>query len=49
MVGRSMRDAHLVPRSYEEIETSLQDFLVLTIDGNVWDVLRFILQKSQDA
>ncbi len=35
MVGRSMRDAHLVPRSYEEIETSLQDFLVLTIDGNV--------------
>lgn len=35
MVGRSMRDAHLVPRSYEEIETTLQDFQVLTIDGNV--------------
>lgn len=35
MVGRSMRDAHLVPRSYEEIETSLNDFLVMTIDGNV--------------
>lgn len=35
MVGRSMRDAHLVPRSYEEIETSLADFQVLTIDGNV--------------
>ncbi|MDB2673382.1 GNAT family N-acetyltransferase [Akkermansiaceae bacterium] len=35
MVGRSMRDAHLVPRSYEEIETSLSDFLVMTIDGNV--------------
>lgn len=35
MVGRSMRDAHLVPRSYEEIEGSLQDFQVLTIDGNV--------------
>jgi amino-acid N-acetyltransferase len=35
MVGRSMRDAHLVPRSYEEIESSLTDFLVLTIDGNV--------------
>ena len=35
MVGRSMRDAHLVPRSYEEIETSLEDFQVLTIDGNV--------------
>lgn len=35
MVGRSMRDAHLVPRSYEEIETNLDDFQVLTIDGNV--------------
>lgn len=35
MVGRSMRDSHLVPRSYEEIENSLDDFLVMTIDGNV--------------
>lgn len=35
MIGRSIRDAHLVPRSYEEIENSLDDFLVLTIDDNV--------------
>jgi len=35
MIGRSIRDAHLVPRSYEEIENSLSDFLVLTIDDNV--------------
>lgn len=35
MVGRSMRDAHLVPRSYEEIESRLDDFLVMTVDGNV--------------
>lgn len=35
MVGRSIRDAHLVPRSYEEIENALDDFLVMTIDGNV--------------
>jgi amino-acid N-acetyltransferase len=35
MVGRSMRDAHLVPRSYEEIENLFEDFLVMTIDGNV--------------
>lgn len=35
MVGRSTRDAHLVPRSYEEIETSIDDFLVMTIDDNV--------------
>lgn len=35
MVGRSIRDAHLVPRSWDEIEEHLDDFLVLTIDGNV--------------
>ncbi|MDA7880962.1 GNAT family N-acetyltransferase [Akkermansiaceae bacterium] len=35
MIGRSMRDAHLVPRSYEEIESGLGDFLVMTVDGNV--------------
>ena len=35
MIGRSIRDAHLVPRSYEEIESSLGDFQVLTIDDNV--------------
>lgn len=35
MVGRSMREAHLVPRSYEEIENVFEDFLVITIDGNV--------------
>ena len=35
MIGRSIRDAFLVPRSYEEIESSLDDFLVLTIDDNV--------------
>lgn len=35
MVGRSMRDAHLVPRSWDQIEENLGDFLVLTVDGNV--------------
>lgn len=35
MIGRSMRDAHLVPRSYEEIESGLGDFLVLSVDDNV--------------
>ena len=35
MVGRSMRDAHLVPRSWDEIEENLGDFLVMTVDGNV--------------
>lgn len=35
MIGRSMRDAHLVPRSYDQIEETLADFQVLTVDGNV--------------
>jgi len=35
MIGRSMRDAHLIPRTYEQVEQALQDFLVLTVDGNV--------------
>lgn len=35
MIGRSMRDAHLVPRSYEEIESDLSHFQVLTVDDNV--------------
>ena len=35
MIGRSIRDAHLVPRSYEEIESSLAHFQVLTVDDNV--------------
>ncbi|MGE9267153.1 MAG: GNAT family N-acetyltransferase [Verrucomicrobiales bacterium] len=35
MIGRSVRRSHLVPRSYEEIEASLGDFLVMTVDENV--------------
>lgn len=35
MIGRSIRDAHLVPRSYEEIEGHLAHFQVLTVDDNV--------------
>ena len=40
MIGRSMRDAHLVPRSYEEIESGLGDFLVLSVDDNVVGLCR---------
>ncbi|MGC6427391.1 MAG: GNAT family N-acetyltransferase [Akkermansiaceae bacterium] len=35
MIGRSIRDAHLVPRSYEEIESNIAHFQVLTVDDNV--------------
>lgn len=35
MIGRSIRQSHLVPRNYEEIESHLDDFLVMTVDDNV--------------
>ncbi|MEM9080058.1 MAG: GNAT family N-acetyltransferase [Verrucomicrobiota bacterium] len=35
MMGRSVRAAHLVPRTYEEIEEKVGDFLVMTLDENV--------------
>ncbi|MGJ8723872.1 MAG: GNAT family N-acetyltransferase [Roseibacillus sp.] len=35
MMGRSVRAAHLVPRTYEQVATRLGDFLLLTVDDNV--------------
>jgi amino-acid N-acetyltransferase len=35
MVGRSVRAAHLVPRDYVSIGEKADDFLVLSLDGNV--------------
>lgn len=35
MMGRSIRAAHLVPRTYEEVANRLSDFLLLTVDDNV--------------
>ena len=35
MMGRSVRAAHLVPRTYEEVVCRLADFLLLTVDDNV--------------
>lgn len=34
MMGRSVRAAHLVPRTYEEVTRRLGDFLLLTVDDN---------------
>lgn len=34
MMGRSVRAAHLVPRTYEQVATRLGDFLLLTVDDN---------------
>lgn len=35
MMGRSVRAAHLVPRTYEEVARRRGDFLLLTVDDNV--------------
>ena len=35
MMGRSVRAAHLVPRTYEQVATRRDDFLLLTVDDNV--------------
>ncbi len=35
MMGRSVRAAHLVPRTYEQVANRLADFLLLTVDDNV--------------
>ncbi|MDP0489725.1 MAG: GNAT family N-acetyltransferase [Verrucomicrobiota bacterium JB023] len=35
MMGRSVRAAHLVPRSYEQVEERLGDFLLMTLDDSV--------------
>ncbi len=35
MIGRSVRNSRLVPRSYGDIEKNLADYSVMDIDGNV--------------
>lgn len=35
LIGRSVRRTHLVPRTYEQIAKSLQDYAVMEVDGHV--------------
>ncbi|MEO1857847.1 MAG: GNAT family N-acetyltransferase [Rubritalea sp.] len=35
LIGRSVRRTHLVPRSYEQIAESLEDYAVMEVDGHV--------------
>lgn len=35
LIGRSIRRTHLVPRSYEQIVESLDDYAVMEVDGHV--------------
>ena len=35
MIGRSVRNAHLVPRDYAEVVSRMDDYFVMEIDGNV--------------
>ncbi|WP_018970008.1 GNAT family N-acetyltransferase [Rubritalea marina] len=35
LIGRSVKRTHLVPRTYEEVAESLEDYAVIEVDGNV--------------
>jgi len=35
MIGRSVRNTHLVPRTYEEVKENISDYYVMEVDDNV--------------
>lgn len=35
MIGRSVRNTHLVPRYYADVESHMKDYFVMEIDGNI--------------
>lgn len=35
MIGRSVRNTHLVPRTYEEVKENMSDYYVMEVDDNV--------------
>ena len=47
MIGRSVRNSHLVPRYYADVESNLDDYFVMEIDGNV--VGSIALYKYDDS
>lgn len=48
MMGRSVRAAHLVPRTYEEVAAKRDDFLLLTVDDNVIGCVAVHTYKGHD-
>ncbi len=49
MIGRSVRNAHLVPRDYVEIEQNISDYLAMDIDGNVVGSVALIRYEGSDT
>ena len=49
MIGRSVRNAHLVPRGYADIEKHLSDYLVMDIDGNVVGCVALLRYEDADT
>jgi len=49
MIGRSVRNSHLVPRGYTDIETNLSDYSVMDIDGNVVGCVALLRYPGSDT
>lgn len=49
MIGRSVRNSHLVPRDYADIENNLSDYSVMDIDGNVVGSIALLRYDGSDA
>ena len=49
MIGRSVRNAHLVPRGYTDIEKNLSDYSVMDIDGNVVGCVALLRYPDSDT
>lgn len=48
MIGRSVRNAHLVPRDYADVEKDLSDYFVMDIDGNVVGSVALLRYQGSD-
>lgn len=49
MIGRSVRNTCLVPRDYADIETHLEDYSVMEIDGNVVGSVALLSYPDSDT
>lgn len=49
MIGRSVRNSHLVPRGYADIEQNLSDYSVMDIDGNVVGCVALLHYPEADS
>ncbi len=49
MIGRSVRNSHLVPRDYADIEKNLTDYSMMDIDGNVVGSVALLRYPDSDS